>query len=95
VSSLCDLSLTIKLFRQSTKGLSFSQPVGFVSPIEAVGTPVNIWFLKCTLGNISMGGTCLSKSLENLSLEKSMLEAGKNGNESPSRPKLMKCCGAE
>jgi hypothetical protein len=33
---------------QSTKNLSFDQPVDFEPLIEAVGTPVDMWFLKCT-----------------------------------------------
>jgi hypothetical protein len=40
-----------------TKSFSFDQPVGFVPPTEAVGAPVNMWFLKCTLGDINIRGT--------------------------------------
>jgi hypothetical protein len=36
-------------------GLPFDQPDGFAPPIEAVKAPVNMWFLKCTLGNINIG----------------------------------------
>lgn len=40
-------------------GLQFDQPVGFTPPIEAVEAPVNMWFLKHTLGNITIGQTWL------------------------------------
>jgi hypothetical protein len=42
-----------------TKTLSFHQPVGFAPPIEAVAAPVNLYFLKYTLGNMNIGGTWL------------------------------------
>jgi hypothetical protein len=58
-SSLEGLSHVIQWFMQSTKSLTCDQPVGFAPPIEAVGAPVDMWFLKCNLGNISIGGTKL------------------------------------
>jgi len=39
------------------KTLSFHQLVGFAPPVEAVATPVSLYFLKCTLGNMNIGGT--------------------------------------
>jgi hypothetical protein len=44
---------------QSTKSLSFHQHVVVAPPIEAVVAPINLWFLKCTHGNINSGGTFL------------------------------------
>ena len=58
-SSFKGLLHVIQCIMQSTKNLSFDQTVGFSPPIEAVGAPFDMWFLKCTLGNINIGGTCL------------------------------------
>jgi hypothetical protein len=44
---------------QAKKSLSCDQLVGFALPIEAVGAPVDMWFLKCNLGNINTAGTWL------------------------------------
>jgi hypothetical protein len=44
---------------QSTNRLSYDKPFGFALPVEAVGTPVDMWFLKCTLGNINLRRTWL------------------------------------
>lgn len=49
-----------KMLHVVTKSLSFAQPVVFTSPTEVVGTPVNMCFLKCTLGCINIGGTWLN-----------------------------------
>jgi len=38
------------------------QPVGCAPAIEAEGAPVNMLFLKCTLGNINIGETRLPKA---------------------------------
>jgi len=48
---------------QSTNSLSCDQTVGFAPAIEAAGAPVDKWFLKCTLGNINIGGTWLPMAL--------------------------------
>ena len=37
--------------------------VVFASPNDAVGAPVIMWFLKCTLENINIGGTWLPMTL--------------------------------
>jgi len=41
------------------KTLSFHQLVGFAPPVESVAAPVNMCFLKCTFGNMNIGGTWL------------------------------------
>jgi len=41
------------------KTLSFHQLVGFAPQVEAVAAPVNLCFLKCTLGNMNIVGTWL------------------------------------
>jgi hypothetical protein len=56
-SSLQELSHVIQCFMQSTKSFTCDQPDGFVPPIEAVVAPVDMWFLKCNLGNINVGRT--------------------------------------
>jgi hypothetical protein len=47
------------MLRVVKKGTSFDHPVGFAAPIEDVRAPVSIRSLKCTFGNISIGGTSL------------------------------------
>ena len=59
VSSLEGLSHVIQGFMQLTKSLTCDQPVGFAPPFEAVGTPVDMWFLKYNLGNTNIAGTWL------------------------------------
>jgi len=49
-------------------GLPLDQPVGFAPPIKTVEAPVNMWFLKCTLGNIKIGQTLLTMALQQQSL---------------------------
>ena len=61
--SLQDVSHAIKFFRQSKQTLSFGQTVEFAAPTEAVGAPVNTWFLRSTVGNISTTGTWLTMAL--------------------------------
>jgi hypothetical protein len=54
LSSFEGLLYVIQYFMQPPKSLSCDQPVGFALSIEAVVTPVDMWFLKCNLGNINM-----------------------------------------
>jgi hypothetical protein len=44
---------------QSTNSFSCDQTVGFAPPIEVVGAPIDMWFLKFTHGNINIEGTNL------------------------------------
>jgi hypothetical protein len=49
--------------KKSKQSPSSGRPVGFEPPSEAVGAPINMLFLNCTLGNISTGGTWLPMAL--------------------------------
>ena len=62
--SIEGLSHVIQCFMQSTNSLSYDQLVGFTLPVEAVGAPVDMWFLKCTLGNINLRSTSWHVVLE-------------------------------
>jgi hypothetical protein len=44
---------------QTVNKESFDQPFEFSPPTYGAGAQVNMWFLKCTLGNIKNGGTWL------------------------------------
>jgi len=57
-----------KMLHIFKNGLPFDQPVGFVPPTEAVEAPVNMWFLKYTLGNIKIGQTLLPMALQQQTL---------------------------
>ena len=48
---------TLKIVK--TNNFSFDHPVVFAPQIEAVGAPVNMWYLQCTFGNINIAGTLL------------------------------------